>query len=265
MKPDEDLGMALLLRLGVPFFADALFDEVPDTVYFVKDAAGRYVAVNRTLAERCGLKGKQGLIGRTAADVFPASLGQHYAAQDEAVLRKGRSVRKALELHLYPDGTEGWCLTWKEPLRDGSGHIVGLVGLSRDIDPSRGVPHDFGGLARVLAHVRKHIDRPLRIGALAKLAGLSAYQLNRRMTALFGMSAKKLVAQERIEHACALLRSGGTAISRIALECGYADQAAFTRHFKKTVGITPTSYIKASKSGSSHGPAQKRKKAPSRS
>lgn len=249
IKPSKNFGTTFLQRLGVAFFADELFDQVPDTVYFVKDAAGRYVAVNRTLAERCGLKDKQGLIGRTVAEVFPKRLGQHYATQDEAVLRTGKPVQKALELHLYPDGTEGWCLTWKEPLRDSSGRIAGIVGLSRDINPSRGTPQDFDRLARVLAHVREHVDRPLRIGTLAKLAGLSAYQLNRRMEAIFGMSAKELVSHERIERACALLRSGGTAISQIALECGYADQAAFTRHFKKTVGMTPSSYIGASRAG----------------
>jgi AraC-like DNA-binding protein len=31
-------------------------------------------------------------------------------------------------------------------------------------------------------------------------------------------------------------------LSELALECGYADQAAFTRQFHKTVGLTPGAY-----------------------
>jgi AraC-like DNA-binding protein len=32
------------------------------------------------------------------------------------------------------------------------------------------------------------------------------------------------------------------AISMVAQECGYADQAAFTRQFHKSVGLTPRAY-----------------------
>ncbi len=241
-KFEKNHKAAFLQRLGVPFFADELFDSLTDTVYFVKDEQGRYIAANRTLADRCGLKDKQSLIGLTAADIFPASLGRHYVEQDQAVLHKGRSVQQALELHLYPDGTEGWCLTWKEPLRNNLGRIVGIVGLSRDVNSPRTVPDDFSKLAEVLNYVREKLDTPLRNTAMAKVAGLSPYQLNRRMKAAFGRSARDIVSQERIARACLLLKSGAAPISQVALECGYSDQAAFTRHFKKTVGMTPSAY-----------------------
>ena len=32
---------------------EALFDALPDVVFFIKDTAGRYVRVNQTLADRC--------------------------------------------------------------------------------------------------------------------------------------------------------------------------------------------------------------------
>jgi AraC-like DNA-binding protein len=102
--------------------------------------------------------------------------------------------------------------------------------------------HDAAALERVLAHVRQHLDQPLRITALSRLAGLSPYQLDRRMKAVFGMPLKALIDRERIEKACELLRSSPNYISQIALECGYTDQAAFTRHFRQTVGLTPTAY-----------------------
>jgi AraC-like DNA-binding protein len=35
----------------------------------------------------------------------------------------------------------------------------------------------------------------------------------------------------------------------LALECGYADQAAFTRQFGKTVGLTPGAYRLATRRG----------------
>ena len=43
-----------LVALADAGIAEALFDLVPDVVFFVKDGVGRYVAVNHTLVSRCG-------------------------------------------------------------------------------------------------------------------------------------------------------------------------------------------------------------------
>ena len=66
-----------------------LFKHVPDTAFFVKDRAGRYVLFNQSLVERCGLRGESDLLGRHVRDIFPAELGARYTAQDEQVLRTG--------------------------------------------------------------------------------------------------------------------------------------------------------------------------------
>src|ERR1700729_555394 len=118
--------------LGRPFPGMELFDRVADTVFFIKDHEGRYVAVNQTLVHRCGYPDSRALIGRKASEVFAAPLGERFEAQDLKVIAEGLSIRGRMELHLYPAGSEGWCLTWKEPLIDASGVIRGLAGISRD-------------------------------------------------------------------------------------------------------------------------------------
>ena len=55
------------------------------------------------------------------------------------------------------------------------------------------------------------------------------------------------MARTRIDTACALLRETAEPVSAVALAAGYADQAAFTRQFRKAVGLTPLSYRKVSK------------------
>jgi AraC-like DNA-binding protein len=42
-------------------------------------------------------------------------------------------------------------------------------------------------------------------------------------------------------------------LSELALECGYADQAAFTRQFHKSVGLTPGAYRLATARGRKRG------------
>lgn len=246
MKLQSGLTNSFFGQFQTPFLADGFYDLLQDTVYFVKDIQGRYMAVNQTLVDRCGQKHKQDLIGRTVSEVFPATLGQRFAEQDAAVLRTGRPVQKALELHLYPDGSEGWCLTWKQPLRNAKEEIIGLVGISRDTNPPVPTQADHERVTRVVNHVRQSIDKPLRATNLARLAGFSPYQLDRRLKAAFGLSVRELIAHERVNRACTLLKTSRNPISQVALECGYADQAAFTRNFRKLVGMTPSAYLKAS-------------------
>jgi AraC-like DNA-binding protein len=100
-------------------------------------------------------------------------------------------------------------------------------------------------LSSVLGWVDDHLDAPLRIPDLAARAGLSVFQFDQRIRALFGLSAGQYLTRARIEFACDRLRRTDAAISLVALECGYADQAAFTRQFHKSVGLTPRAYREA--------------------
>nr|GEU28650.1 HTH-type transcriptional regulator PtxR, putative [Tanacetum cinerariifolium] len=65
---DNPARRALGAGIADPFFAEALFDALPDVVFFVKDGQGRYVVVNQTLVQRCGQRHKAALIGRTPAE-----------------------------------------------------------------------------------------------------------------------------------------------------------------------------------------------------
>ena len=47
----------------------------------------------------------------------------------------------------------------------------------------------------------------------------------------------------RVRHARRLLREGASP-SDTALECGFADQAHLTRHFKARSGVTPAAFRK---------------------
>jgi PAS domain S-box-containing protein len=241
MTKHEELGSRFLKELGRPFLGEELFDWVADTVFFLKDRAGRYVAVNEALVRRCGHARKDALVGRTAREVFPAPLGERFADQDGRVLRDGLSIRGQLELHLYPDGQQGWCLTWKEPLRSRAGPIIGLSGISRDVQSPN--PHaETRALSTVLDYISDHLDAPLRLPDLARRAGLSVFQFDQRIRGLFGLSAGQYVTRARIELAGNRLLQTDQQIAGIALDCGYGDQAAFTRQFRKSVGLTPRVY-----------------------
>ena len=222
-------------------FALDLFDGLPEVVFFAKDAEGRYRAVNETLVRRLGRRTKGELLGRTARDLFPAPLGGRYLEQDLAACRTGRPIEDLLELHLYPDGHEGWCVTTKVPLRAPGGAIVGLAGTSRDVrspEPGAGLE----GLAGVLRLLHERPGGCHRVEELARLAGLSPDRFSRRVRSLFGLSPTQLVIKVRVDAARRMLRETAAPIARVALACGYCDQSAFTRQFKAVAGLTPALY-----------------------
>jgi AraC-like DNA-binding protein len=246
---ESDSAAALAAALGRPFPAIELFDHIADIVFFIKDREARYVAVNQTLADRCNFADKRALIGRKASEVFAPPLGERFEAQDLKVIAEGLSIRGRMELHLYPDGGEGWCLTWKEPLADVDGAICGLAGVSRDA-PALSRPGSVpAALSAALAYIDDHLDQPLRVPDLAARAGLSPFRFDQRLRALFGLSAGQYLSRLRIGRACDRLRHTEAPLSELALECGYADQAAFTRQFHKSVGLTPGAYRLATARG----------------
>ncbi len=238
----EEAQRRFLEQLGRPWLAEEMFDAVPDCVFFVKDQEGRYIAVNDALVSRCGAGSKADLIGRRARDVFPAPLGESFTEQDLEVVREGRPIRGQLELHLYPDGKRGWCLTWKEPVADVRGTIIGVSGLSRDLAAAPDHDRDLGTVASLLEHIDNHLEESLRLNDLAEKAGLSSYQLDQRIRALFGISTAQYITRKRIELACHLLERGEDSITGVALDCGYSDQSAFTRQFRQSTGITPGAF-----------------------
>jgi AraC-like DNA-binding protein len=219
--------------------AEALFDALPDVVFFLKDATGRYVVVNRTLADRCAGGEKSRLIGRRPSDLFPPDLAASYTRQDEVVLKTGKPVAGALELHLYPGGVTGWCLTTKLPLRAKDGHIVGVAGISRDLNAPGERAGGYAELASILEHMRLHYAESLRIEDLARRAGFSVYQFEQRVRRLFQMSPLQLLHKLRLDEATRLLRETDLPLGEIALQTGWCDQSAFTRHFSRYAGIAP--------------------------
>jgi AraC-like DNA-binding protein len=217
----------------------ALFDALPDVVFFVKDDGGRYTHANLTLVRRLGLKQRGEVIGRVVTELFPATLGGSYATQDRRVLA-GEIIENQLEVHIFSNREPGWCLTCKRPL-SARGKVRGIVGISRDLGKPDGRHPTYLRLRRVLAYLQEHYAEPVRVAKLAELADVSVAQLERHFRRVFQLTPQQVQTKLRIESAMRLLQSEQS-VAAIGLACGFADQSAFARQFKATVGMTPRDY-----------------------
>lgn len=221
-----------------------MLDVIPNAAIFIKDVQARYVMANQTLVQRCGLKQLQPLLGRTSAEVFPEQLGPGYTEQDRRVLEQGFVLEDQLELHLYGSREPGWCLTHKRPLYNRKGEIMGLVGISVDLQSASDTHPAYQRLAAVDEHIRTHFHRRVSLGELTRIAGISVAQLERYCKRVFHLTPRQMIQKVRLEHAHRLLHSD-MPITDVALQCGYTDHSAFTRQFKALTGFTPRQYRQA--------------------
>ncbi len=236
---------ALFARLPSPFTAESLFDCLLDVVFFVKNERAQYVVVNQTLADRCGFRDKRDLLGKTAEQVAPAPLGRTALEQDMTVLRTGKPIRNQLELHVYPTGRAGWCLTDKFPLTEAGGRVIGLAGVSHDLHAPDESAGQYRTVAAAVNHARTNLERRLQAGELAKVAGLSTYQFDQRIRRLFRLTTGQLLLKFRMDSAAELLRNTSRSVTQVGHDCGFADQSAFARQFRRTTGFTPGEYRRA--------------------
>ena len=221
---------------------EQLFDHTPDTAFFIKDAAGRYIAVNNSLVERHGLRDKSQMLGRRPCDICPGEFGRIPSEQDAYVLRTGRPIIERLELHWYLPHKPVWCLTTKLLMRDAADNVTGIIGISKDVRSPVAPQEIPPGLAAALARLEAGYAEPLTPPELARIAKLPPARFARVIKRIFNVTPIQLIAKTRIAVASRLLRETDRSVAEIALECGFYDHSAFTRAFRSAMSATPTEF-----------------------
>ncbi|EJB8536203.1 AraC family transcriptional regulator [Acinetobacter baumannii] len=220
---------------------EPLFDALSSVVFFIKNTEARYVFVNQTLVNRCGLKDKTAILGKTSSEVFPHSLGKIYTSQDLQVIRRGKKLTEQLELHLYAKNQSGWCLTYKEPLFDADGNLVGIAGISNDLNVPENTHPAFYKMVQVEDYIKKNYAETITLAHLTAIAGVSVAQLERYCKKIYHLTPRQMISKIRLQVATELLATD-LPITQIGLRCGYTDHSAFCRQFKLHTGISPTLY-----------------------
>lgn len=215
---------------------------IPNVMFCVKDPHGTYLSANQAFAERAGVDGPGEVVGRTAHDLFPADLADGFEAQDREVLATGRMLTNELEVITRPDGTYGWFLTSKSRWTDAAGAPLGLVSISVDLRTpvDAAAPHEQLNAAVDVA--RQRFAEQITVTELAGAAGMSPAQLERLARRVLGLTPKQLIMRFRLEEALRLLGTTDIPLAEIAPRCGYYDQSAFTRHFRRVVGYPPAAW-----------------------
>ncbi|PKN93972.1 MAG: hypothetical protein CVU44_06100 [Chloroflexi bacterium HGW-Chloroflexi-6] len=112
---------------------NALMDNVADSIYF-KDRQCRLLRVSRKMSMDLGFDDPAELVGKTDVDFFGREFGEQTIAEELHMMETGKPIIGLVESRLLPNGELNWTSTTKLPIRDKNKNVIGLLGITREIN-----------------------------------------------------------------------------------------------------------------------------------
>lgn len=94
-------------------------------------------------------------------------------------------------------------------------------------------------IGRAIALIHRDPARNWTVASLASSVGMSRSAFAARFTELIGEPAMRYVSRWKMHAAITLLKADETPLARLASRLGYESEAAFSRAFKRFVGLSP--------------------------
>ncbi len=108
----------------------ALINSIPDIIVY-KNPQGTYLGCNEAFSRLCGMPPHE-IAGRRAAELFSPDRAKSICEQDEWVLATQEQLTVE-DLLSFPDGSQVLMATLRNPLRDESGKLLGILAIGRDV------------------------------------------------------------------------------------------------------------------------------------
>ena len=107
-----------------------LLDNVP-VLAWLKDTESRFLTVNRAFAKSLNLPSTSAVIGQSDLDFWPPELANRFRADDSEVMSSRRNLVTVEPIII--DHQTIWHETFKAPVINEDGSLLGTVGFARDI------------------------------------------------------------------------------------------------------------------------------------
>jgi PAS domain S-box-containing protein len=171
-----------------------LLDSIPDSIY-IRDRGGRYMVVNRALAELVGESDPDVVTGKTPHDYFPKTEADRFLSEDEAVMDAGETVINPNSAVRGTDGEIRFFLTTKVPMRDGEGKVYGILGINRDVTEQERAREAVRRSEHRIQEIVDNSPQPM----YAKSVTGHYLMVNRRYEELFHLKAEDVVGKTDAE------------------------------------------------------------------
>jgi AraC-like DNA-binding protein len=219
-----------------------LFDFLPGLHFFAKNVQGECMFASAAVVGLYGFEKEEEIVGLTDFDLAPAQMAKAYVKDDATIMKTGRPLVNRVELWFDQARVPDWYVVTKLPIRDHHGKIIGIMGFLQSYEARAKLLGPFGGISKAVDHIRTHYSGKIGIDDLAHVACLSPRQVERRFKTAFGIGPHEFLVRTRILAAYQSLRETDTALIDVALNCGFCDESAFVRQFRKHFGVTPGAF-----------------------
>ena len=97
-------------------------------------------------------------------------------------------------------------------------------------------------IGAALTSIHNNVNSPWTVESLAEAAGMSRSAFAERFKGLVGQTPLEYVTEWRMQKAVQLLQQRDKKLVDVAQSIGYESDAAFSKAFKRVLGLTPGEY-----------------------
>jgi AraC-like DNA-binding protein len=120
-------------------------------------------------------------------------------------------------------------------------HLLAVMIRSRRENQAE-LPDTRFKVTQTIPYMKQHLDEPLKLDALAALAGLSRSQYAALFKEQTGYAPMDYFTRLRIHRACQWLDTSDLSIKAVAAKVGYEDPLYFSRVFRTVNAVSPLQY-----------------------
>ena len=128
-----------------------LLAKLPDKIYF-KDTQSRFIKASKSQARQFGLESPDAMVGKTDFDFFDEAHARPAFEDEQKIISTGDPMIDKEEREVWRDGRVTWASSTKLPLFDGTGKIIGVMGVSRDITRRKQTEEQLRQLSSAVEH-----------------------------------------------------------------------------------------------------------------
>jgi AraC-like DNA-binding protein len=222
---------------------EALFENLPNLQFYVKDLEGRFITVNQNVVKMCRRRDRNEVIGKTDFDFYPKHIAEAFRRDDLGVIKSGVKIMDRIEPITHEDGSISWYSTNKVPVyARNTDRMIGVAGTTRRLDNASSPDPLYAEFAEVIEYINRQFAQPIEIQQLARMVSLSLSQFERRFKQVFQETPVRFILKIRINEACRLLVHTRHPLAWIARATGFFDQSYFSKQFSRRMGISPRTY-----------------------